>query len=51
MNYDLKISGHLVMGEETSPAFPGKIGSLHVKIRDDEQGPQLPFKEICEFLG
>lgn len=50
LNYDLKITSHVLLGEETAPAYPGKIESLQINIRDDPRD-QLPFSEICEFLG
>lgn len=50
LNYDLKISCHVVMGEGITPAYPGKIESLQINIRDDPED-QLPFPEICTFLG
>lgn len=50
LNYDLKITSHVLLGEESDPAYPGKIESLQVNVRDDPRD-QLPFSEICEFLG
>lgn len=50
INTELKINRHLALGEENSPAFPGKIESLHIMARDS-QDEQLPFEEICEFIG
>lgn len=50
LNSDLKITTHVVLGGEISPTFPGKINSLHVKIRDDPE-EELALSEICEFLG
>ncbi len=52
MNYDLKIKAHVALGgDEVSPAFPGKIETLHIRVRDDPQEGQIPLEEICEFLG
>ena len=50
LNYDLRITSHVLLGEETTPAYQGKIESLHIKVGDDPQ-EQLPFTDIYEFLG
>lgn len=50
LNYDLKINCHVILGENISPIFPGKIESLHINIRD-LQDHQLPCTEIYRFIG
>ena len=50
LNYDLKISNHVVLGEDIDPVFPGKIESLHIQMKDS-QDCQLPCAEIYEFIG
>lgn len=51
MNYEVKIKAHVALGDEVSPVFPGKIQSLHIKVKDDPKDAQMPLEEICEFLG
>ena len=51
MNYDLKINAHVALGDEVTSAFPGKIESLHIRVKDDPQESHMPLDEICEFIG
>lgn len=51
MNYDLKISAHVALGDELIPANSKKIESLHIQVKDDPQEGHMPLEEICEFIG
>jgi len=51
LNYDLKITGHVVLGDNIFPAYSGRIESLHIPYDDEPNETPLPFTEICEFLG
>ena len=51
MNYDLKISAHVALGDELTPAHSGKIESLNIKVKDDPKEGRMPLEEICEFIG